>query len=212
MSKRAAPHRGLDVHYGDSDDGDARPSKTQLKEQAHELQRLGTQVLALPAERLERLELSDTLRAAIDEWRRTRSHEGKRRQLQYIGRLMRGADEEALREAVAEAQIGSARATLVLHEAEGWRDALIAGDEALTRWAARFPATDLQQLRALVRQARKEAPAEAALAVAEGRGQAPRRGKAYRELFKRVRQALAGGAGETGNDDAPDSDSDSDPE
>lgn len=202
MSKRAAPHRGLDVHYGDAgDDADTRPSKTQLKQQAHELQRLGAQVVALSDERLDRLELSDTLRAAITEWRRTKSHEGKRRQMQYIGKLMRGADEERLREAVAETQIGSARATLALHEAEGWRDALIADDEALTRWAAQFPATDLQQLRALVRQARKEAPAEAALAVAEGRGQAPRRGKAYRELFRLVRDALAGG-GTPADDDA----------
>lgn len=183
MTKRAAPHRGLDLHYGDAED--ARPSKTQLKQKSHDLQELGEEVSRLSDERLERLELPEALRDAILELRRTRSHEGRRRQLQYVGKLMRSADEDLLREAVAEAQLGSARETLALHEAERWRDALIADDEALTRFAAQHAAADLQQLRALIRQARKEAPGEGPA------GTAPRQGRAYREIFKTVKAALA---------------------
>lgn len=185
MAKRAAPHRGIDIHYGEGDDADARPSKTKLKEQSHDLQTLGLAVAALPDDRLARLDLSDTLREAILEYRRTKSHEGRRRQMQYVGKLMRSADAEALREAVAEASIGSARETLRLHEAEQWRDALITNDDAFTDFAARFPAADLQALRALARQARKDAPAAGAPP-----GQAPRHGRAYRELFKQVRALL----------------------
>jgi ribosome-associated protein len=185
MARRAAPHRGIDIHYGENEeDADSRPSKTQLKQDAHALQQLGVAVAALSEERLARLDITDALRDAIHEYRRTKSHEGRRRQMQYVGKLMRSADEDALREAVAEAHIGSARETLALHEAERWRDALVADDEALTRWAAEHPETDLQNLRSLVRQARKEVPADAAP------GQALRRGRAYRELFKAVRDTL----------------------
>ena len=185
MPRRAAPHRGVDVHYGDADDADSRPSKTRLKQHSHDLQSLGQAVAALSDERLARIEMPDALREAIVSWRKTKSHEGRRRQMQYVGKLMRSTDEQALREAVAEAQIGSARETLALHEAERWRDELIADDDALTRWATAHPGADLQQLRALVRQARKEAPPEGAA------GQAPRQGRAYRELFKTLRTQLA---------------------
>ena len=165
MSRRAAPHRGTDVHYGQADDAgdspdadaEATPSKTQLKQKAHELQELGVSVAALSDHRLAGLDISDALRHAIEVWRKTKSFEGKRRQMQYVGKLMRGADEEVLREAVAAATIGSARATLALHLTERWRDELIADDEALTRWQTEHPDTDTQQLCSLVRAARRAA-------------------------------------------------------
>lgn len=195
MAKRAAPHRGIDVHYGEPDDAgdDTRPSKTRLKQHSHELQTLGVAVAALSDERLARIVMPDALREAIELYRKTRSHEGRRRQMQYVGKLMRSADEQALREAVAEASIGSARETLRLHEAEQWRDALIADEDAFTRFAARHPGVDLQQLRALARQARKDAPSPEAVP-----GQGPRHGRAYRELFRSVRDALST------QDDVPD--------
>ncbi len=108
---------------------------------------------------------------------RTRTHEGRRRQMQYIGKLMRGADPEPLREAVAAMQLGRARDSLALHQAEQWRAELIADDEALSRWVAEFPASDLQQLRSLVRAARKDA----AIAAEQ------RSGRAYRDLFRYLR-------------------------
>lgn len=156
-----------------------RPSKTQSKKAMHELQDLGEALVALPADRIAGLPLSETLRSAIDELRRTRSHEGRRRQLQFIGKLMRSTDPEPIREAVAAMQLGSARDTLALHRAEHWRAELIAHDDALTAWSAAHPGSDLQQLRSLVRAARKDAAA------------APeqRSGRAYRELFRFIKQA-----------------------
>ena len=79
--------------------------------------------------------------------------------------------------------------TLLLHTAEQWRDRLLAGDDAVTAWMAEFPGTEPQPFRALVRQARKDAPAPGA--AAESRGEAPRKGRAYRELFQWLRAELA---------------------
>ncbi len=156
---------------------DARPSKTQRKKASHELQDLGEALVALPDNRLADLDIDESLRGAIDEYRRTRSHEGRRRQMQYIGKLMRRTDPEPLREAVAAMQLGRARDALALHEAERWRAELIADDDALTRWSAGHPEADLQRLRSLVRAARKDAAS------------APeqRSGKAFRDLFRYLR-------------------------
>jgi ribosome-associated protein len=155
-----------------------RPSKTQLKKASHELQDLGAALVEMSDDRLAALEMDDPLRDAIREFRTTRSHEGRRRQMQYIGKLMRRADIEPLREAVAAQQLGRAQDALALHEAEHWRTALIGSDDALARWAAAHPASDLQQLRSLVRAARKDAAASPE----------QRSGRAYRELFKFIRQ------------------------
>jgi ribosome-associated protein len=185
MARRAAPHRGIDIHYGDgaaADTGaEARPSKTQLKQQSHELQTLGLALAELSAERLAATEMPDTLRSAIAEYRRTKSHEGRRRQLQYVGKLMRKADEDALREAVAAATLGSAKETLALHEAERWRAELIADDDAMTRWQQAHPDTDTQQLRSLVRAARRDAAALAPDA---------RQPKSHRELFQFIKPMI----------------------
>jgi ribosome-associated protein len=138
-----------------------RPSKSQLKREMHALQQLGAELTELPPDRLAQLALPDRLRDAIDEYLRTRSHEGRRRQMQYIGKLMRHADAEALHEAVAEFRLGSARDTLKLHEAERWRAELVHGDGAIERWARAHPQSDLQQLLTLVRAARAESGAAA---------------------------------------------------
>jgi ribosome-associated protein len=155
-----------------------RPSKTQRKKASHDLQDLGEALVALPDSRLLELEIDETLRDAIQEYKRTRTHEGRRRQMQFIGKLMRRTDPEPLREAVAAMQLGRAKDALALHEAERWRTELVADDGALTRWTAEHPDCDLQQLRSLVRAARKDAAA------------APeqRSGRAFRELFKFIRQ------------------------
>jgi ribosome-associated protein len=154
-----------------------RPSKTQLKKEMHELQELGEALVGLPEDRVVDLPISDTLRDAVAEYKRTRSFEGKRRQMQYIGKLMRKNDVEPIREAVAAMRLGRAKDALALHEAERWRVELLASDNALTRWTAEHPASDLQQLRSLIRAARKDAAA------------APeqRSGRAYRELFQFIK-------------------------
>lgn len=191
MPRKAAPHRGLDVHYGDAEDADARPSKSALKRQSHDLQALGLEVAELSEQRLAATPMPDGLREAILAYRRTKSHEGRRRQLQYVGKLMRSADEAVLREAVAAAKLGSARDTLALHEAERWRAELIADDAALTRWMQQHPDTDAQQLRSLVRAARRDAVAPEA-----------RQPRSHRELFQFVK-AGSGAAGASPAADEP---------
>jgi ribosome-associated protein len=196
MSRRAAPHRGTDVHYGgepdsaaesdaelgpDVDPFDIRPSKTRLKQKSHDLQALGVQLTELSRERLDRIDMPDSLRDAFEDYRRTKSFEGKRRQLQYIGKLMHNADEAALREAVAVATLGSAQNTLALHQAEQWRLALVTDDEAMTRWLHEHPDTDTQQLRSLVRAARRDSA---------GLKPEDRQPKSYRELFQFLRPLL----------------------
>lgn len=178
---------------------DARPSKTQRKKASHDLQGLGEDLVKLPEERLARIDMPESLRDAVLEYRRTRSHEGRRRQMQYIGKLMRGADAEPIREAVADYQLGGARQTLALHEAERWRAELIEDDEALTRWVDAQPDTDVQQLRNLIRAARKDA------AVAPEK----RNGRSFRELFQFVKQGLVSGQGDQPADqEEPDGDAD----
>jgi len=176
-----------------------RPSKTQLKKASHDLQDLGEAVVALPDDRLAGLPIAESLLGAIQEYKRTRSHEGKRRQMQYIGKLMRGLDEESLqsvRDALDEQRKGSAGEALALHQAEKWRDDLIGRQETLQQWLSAYPQTDSQQLRALIRQARKDVQPDP---DAVSRGLAPRQGRAYREIFLLVKQQLSG------HDDAPDS-------
>ena len=159
---------------------DERPSKTALKKQAHEQQTLGEALAGLSDARLAAIDMPEALRDALHEYQRTRSHEGRRRQRQHIGKLMRRADVAPLQEAVAAAQLGTAHDALALHRAEHWRVELVANDEALTRWLAEHPDCDAQQLRTLIRNARKEAalPPE------------KRHGRAWRELFQFLKPGL----------------------
>ena len=172
----AAPPREAPVYSFDE-----RPSKTRLKQESHELQDLGEAVVALPDARIDGLAIAENLLDAIRQYKKTRTHEGRRRQMQYIGKLMRIHDVEPIRQAVADMQLGRAKDSLALHESERWRAELIADDDALTRWTADHPATDVQQLRSLIRAARKDAAL-----VPEKRS-----GRAYRELFQFVRQQQA---------------------
>ena len=161
------------------------PSKTQLKAEADEKQALGEALLTLRADLMARLDLPEKLLDALTQARRITNFEGRRRQMQFIGKLMRPLDAEPIRAAIDEQANGSADLTLALHLAEQWRDKLIASDEALGDWLNEQPATDSQQLRALIRQARKD------VAKPETPGEAPRHGKSYREIFQLVKQAMA---------------------
>ncbi|NDY90811.1 ribosome biogenesis factor YjgA [Ideonella livida] len=178
---RALAPSALDVR--DPGDPEARPSKTALKQQSHDLQQLGQELAELPAHRRAQLDLPEGLRDALEEWLRIRNFEGRRRQLQYIGKLMRQVDVAPLREAVAEFRLGGAREALQLHEAERWREELLASDDALTRWMQDHPDTDAQALRSLVRAARKDA--------APGPDGERRHGRAYREIFQLIKAAQA---------------------
>ncbi|MGZ5180198.1 MAG: ribosome biogenesis factor YjgA [Ramlibacter sp.] len=165
-------------------------SKTELKRESTELQKLGEQLMSLREGLFERLQLPEKLVDALDEARRITNFEGKRRQMQYVGKLMRGLDEAqlaAVRDALDEQRQGSARDSLALHEAEKWRDDLIAREEAFGEWIAAHPDTDSQQLRALVRQARKDRqPTQDEIS----QGLVPRHGRAYRDIFQLVKEHL----------------------
>ncbi len=170
--------------------GDVELSKTDLKKISDHLQSLGEQLLTLRQGLMDKLNLPDKLLEALADAKRITNFEGKRRQMQFIGKLMRKLDEETVQaiEAALEVQHqGSAADTLRLHLAEQWRDRLIADDQALQDWLQGDPDADLQRLRSLIRQARKDAQDNAA---AERAGEAVRHGKSYREIFQLVRARL----------------------
>lgn len=168
----------------------AKPSKTQLKKVSHDLQALGEALLELPKAKLAKLPMPERLLDALNELRRIKNFEGRRRQLQFVGKLMRDVDPQPLREAVAEQRLPSARQTLALHQAEAWRDRLIDDDTALTEWLDSHPADDVQALRTLVRNARKEAQQAAAAQANDGTWE--RKARHYRDLFQHIKSALEG--------------------
>ena len=153
-------------------------SKTKRKQEMHALQALGVSLVNLPESLLAEMNLEADLLGAVLEAKRITSHEARRRQMQYIGRLMRELDPEPIRARMAELEGHSAQATAQHKRLEALRERLIADDEALTGFAAEHPACDLQALRALVRNARKETK----------EGKPPR---AYRELFRFLKNARA---------------------
>jgi ribosome-associated protein len=157
-----------------------KPSKTRVKKDMHALQDIGEALVALSNEQIESIDMPETLRDAVLEARSIRKHEARRRQMQYIGRLMRDVDPGPIRAKLDELDGRSQSATAALHRAERWRERLIEDDAAFTAFAAEFPGADLQALRACVRETRKDRSAE----------RAPRH---YRELFRLIRATIEGG-------------------
>jgi ribosome-associated protein len=154
---------------------DAALSKTKKKQQMHELQALGAELVELSAEQLAAMRLPVALLAAALEAQRITAHEGRRRQIQYIGKLMRQFDPAPIREQLAVWQGLSRGNATRQHALERWRERLLADDEALTEFARERPGADLQALRALIRNARKEAFEK-------------RPPRAFRELFRVLRE------------------------
>ena len=144
-------------------------SKTKRKQEMHELQALGVALVALTEAQLDFLE--PELRQAVLEAKRITAHEGRRRQMQYIGKLMRGVDPAPIRARLDKITGSSSQADARHKRIEALRRRLLADDEALTHFAATHPSADLQTLRALIRNSRKE----------HEEGRPPR---AYRELFR----------------------------
>ncbi|MDT7514902.1 ribosome biogenesis factor YjgA [Rhodoferax mekongensis] len=176
----------LDLEYKRELKGTDEPTRTDLKKESDALQKLGEDLLTLRADLMTKLELPDRLVEGVAEAKRITNFEGKRRQMQFIGKLMRKLDPakwDEIRAALEEQHIPSVQETMVLHQAEQWRDRLIADDDAVGQWLNISPDTDSQELRALVRQARKDAKPEKP-------GEAVRHGRSYREIFQLVREAL----------------------
>ncbi|MDT8385711.1 MAG: ribosome biogenesis factor YjgA [Gammaproteobacteria bacterium] len=162
--------------YEDDDNIEEREkSKSQVKREMHELLALGEVLVNLPKEQFAKIELPETLHDAVLEGRRITQHGAHKRQLQFIGKLMRTVDAEQIRQQVDTLEGHSKQAAANLHHIERWRDDLLTqGDAALERLLTEFPAADRQYLRQLIRNAKKE--------MQENR--AP---KSARSLFKYLR-------------------------
>lgn len=134
------------------------PSKSQLKREMLALQALGRRMLDLTDEQLAALPVSDRLRDAIVESRRIRSHEARRRHVHYIGKILRTEDDpEAIERALDAFSAGSAEHTRRHHLAERWRDRLLnEGDAAVSEFIDYCPSADIQHLRNLTRNARRD--------------------------------------------------------
>jgi ribosome-associated protein len=150
-------------------------SKTKRKREMHELQALGVALVGLSEAQLGVMEIPAELRQAVLEAKRIKTHEARRRQMQYIGRVMRELDSAPIRERLAEIEGHSAQANARHRRLEIWRERLLGDDEALTLFAAEHPGADVQALRTLIRNARKEA----------ANGKPPR---ASRELFRLLKE------------------------
>jgi len=156
---------------------DDRPSKTQRKQEMTALQQLGEELLRLNPARLARIDLPEALREAVLEANRITAHEGRRRQIQYIGRLMRQVDPEPIRRALGETTGESRAAVALMHRCERLRDRLLDDDDALTGFLSEHPHADVQRLRAMIRAARRE----------HSSGAAP---KHARELYRWLHELL----------------------
>jgi len=134
-----------------------RPSKSQLKREAHALQALGEQLVELPPEVLAPLELPDKLLEALALARQIKQHGGRKRQMQYIGKLMRGVDPEPIEALLDQRRQAQRQQARRLHVVEDWRDRLIAeGDAALGGFIEQYPQVERAELRQLVRNAQRE--------------------------------------------------------
>lgn len=150
-------------------------SKSERKRRAHRLQALGRRLTELRPHDLETLDLPDVLVGAIADYQRFASHEARRRQLQFIGRLMREMDTGSLQSALDGLEGQSAQARYEFHQLEAWRERLLEDSDALTDFIAAHPDVDVQQLRHRIDQVHR--------ATSEDR-----RRTAYRALFRFLRE------------------------
>ena len=140
----------------DFSDSSARPSKTKKKEAMHELQDLGTELVELSVGQLKRIKLPENIYDAVRECQKITAHGARRRQLQYLGKLMRTADDEPIRAGLALIRGESSAETARLHRLERFRTRLMEDETVLSEIAATWPGVDLQHLRQLRRNALKE--------------------------------------------------------
>ncbi len=173
----------------DDDEENLGPSKSALKREMTALQKLGAELVGLSRDRLKKMDMPERLRDAIHDAQRFTQNEAKRRQLQYIGKIMREIETVPLQTAMDEINGVSGAATLRLQQLERLRTQFME-DEAVGSDIARdYPEADIQHLRQLRRNAIKEA-------------QQSKPPRAYRELFRVLRDLDKTGAGETDGADA----------
>ncbi len=152
-------------------------SKTKRKQQMHELQDIGEELVELSKDALSKIPMSEDLLDAIKEYKRLNSHEARRRQMQFIGKIMRKEDTAPIREKLEQIRDSSTAATALLHRIERYRNDMIAKDEAITQFLADYPNASVQELRTLVRNTRKEA-------------ELSKPPKSFRELFQLIKATM----------------------
>lgn len=159
---------------------DTRPSKTQRKKRMLALQELGAELIALNDEQLGSMVLPENLHEAVLAAKRITKFEARRRQLQYIGKLMRAIDPEPIRARLDARQASAREHAACVRRIEHWREHLLAEEAALAEFVNAYPRADARQLRTLVRNTQRERAA----------GAPPR---SYRALFQFLRKVLAEG-------------------
>lgn len=163
--------------YDDSAELDLPPSKTKVKKQMHDLQDLGEELVKLSKEHLAEVEIPDSLRLAVRDVKKMKSFGAIKRQMQYIGKLMRDVDPVPI-QAKLDQWNGTSRQHIAwLHQVERWRDRLLAEPDSLTELLSAYPGADVQQLRTLIRNAIKEK-------------ELSKPPKNYREIFQVLREII----------------------
>jgi ribosome-associated protein len=150
-------------------------SKTKLKAEADALQEIGVKLVALPNSKLIQLDLPERLVDAINEAKRITANGATRRQKQYIGSLMREIDVAPIVEQMEKWEGKNTAENAYFHNLERWRARLIEDEGALSEFIQQHPNVDSQQIRTLIRNARREASAN-------------KPPKSSRELFKLLRE------------------------
>ena len=161
----------------DKHDLEQAPSKTQLKREAEAMTRLGEQLLGLDNGQLGRLNLTDSILSAITEYRKIKQHGARKRQLLYLGKLLRKIDVSEIQDQLESFKSQAQQQNRAFHELEQWRDRLLTDDQALTELLNSYPGMDRQHIRQLIRAARKE----------QSQNKPP---AAARSLFKYLRNAI----------------------
>lgn len=170
--------RGLrDLPVMDEDEEELPPSKTKIKKQMHELRDLGKELTELSKDQLAQLDIPESLRDAIREMKTINKFGAQRRQIQYIGKLMREVDPVPILAKLDAWKGKSQQHTAYMHLLERWRDRLMESDSALTELLAAHPDADAQHLRALIRNAHKEIETN-------------KPPKNYREIFQMLREII----------------------
>jgi len=177
-SSKVAPGRGLrNLPVAAEEEEELPPSKTKIKKQMHDLQDLGEELVELSKDQLAQLDLPETLYLAIREMSRINKFGARRRQMQYIGKLMRDVDTAPINAKLDIWKGTSQQHIGYMHQVERWRDRLLESDTALTELLTAYPDTDVQRLRTLIRNAQKER-------------ESGKPGKNYREIFQVLRDII----------------------
>mgnify|MGYP001764029346 CR=1 FL=1 len=164
-------------HSDNQEDIAPAPSKTQVKRQMHDLQVIGERLVALRDDQLDGMDLPERLHEAVCEAKRINKFGARRRQMQFIGKLMREVEAEPIISRLGSLEGNSRLHSAWLHRLENWRDRLLEDEAALTKLLNEHPGADAQRLRTLIRNTLKEREL----------GKPP---KSYRELFQALREIL----------------------